>query len=481
MVIEKIFQQARLAPEKIALYYGLRPISYAAFAAWIAYAREFLKATNLPAEGVAVLDTVSLLDAWVLGFALRSLGLTTVAVRSLDQLADLALPRSGCIVTAISDRPLQIPASLDNFKLLRIEPHSYMGVAAGELPDLPRGTPVGGHILLTSGTTGTSKKVLVADAHLADALARRAAVYELPENPVVNVFNYGQWTGVGYKLPSCVWSMGGTVVIYQGDDPHRSLDIPRLTHAIFNTTTLSNMLKAPPGELRRRDTMRIVFGAGPLPHALAVEAKAKLTPNLYTCIASTETGTWTMTRIDGQDDLRLHRVHPSIDVRVVDAQGRPLPPGESGEIRIATVDGVTGYLGDAEATRIFFRDGYFHSGDLGVFHADGRLELLGRITNVINIDGGKVAVEPIEAALQNRLDADAVCVFATPNAAGTEELHVAIESRRKIAQATLAPALQAELKGYPHARVHFVSAIPRNAPAKIDRAALKRLLFKSPS
>lgn len=477
VVIDKIFEQARAAPEKIALYYGLRPVSYGAFAAWIAHVRDALKSQSLPAGSVAVLDTGSLLDAWVFGLALRSLGLTTIAVRSLEQLDKLAVRNIGCIVTTARDRPLQIPASAGNSKLFRIQPHAYMSIMAGELPDLPLGAATGGHILMTSGTTGLSKKVLVGDAALAASLPRRARVYDLPERPIVNIFNYAMWTGVGYKLPSCVWSVGGAVAIYQGADPHRSLAIEGLTHAVFNTLTLTNMLKSPPGELRRQETMRIVFGGGPLTSALADEAKAKLTPHIYTCIASTEAGTWTMTRIDGPEDLRLHRVHPSIDVQIVDPEGRLLPPGEIGDVRIATVDGVPGYLDDEEVSRAFFRDGYFYSGDLGAFRPDGRLVLHGRSTNVINAGGDKMAAEPIEMALQERLPADAVCVFSVPDGTGNEELHVAIQARRSIGKDELAEAMRAELKGFPHARVHFVNAIPRNDAAKIDRAALKRMLF----
>jgi acyl-coenzyme A synthetase/AMP-(fatty) acid ligase len=110
-----------------------------------------------------------------------------------------------------------------------------------------------------------------------------------------------------------------------------------------------------------------------------------------------------------------------------------------------------------------------------VVRDDGRLSLQGRITDVINVMGDKIATTPIETSLQDRLGAAAVCVFSTPGRDG-EEVHVAIQPGRAVALAELKGALAAAMPKIAQVRVHQVNAFPRNHMGKIDRAALKAQL-----
>ncbi|MDR3470750.1 MAG: hypothetical protein P4M09_03535, partial [Devosia sp.] len=90
--------------------------------------------------------------------------------------------------------------------------------------------------------------------------------------------------------------------------------------------------------------------------------------------------------------------------------------------------------------------------------------------------GDKIATTPIETALQDRLGAEAVCVFSVPGQDG-EAVHVAIQTARPVAAAELKAALRAALPAVPQARVHAVKAFPRNHLGKIERAALKAQLL----
>ncbi len=104
--------------------------------------------------------------------------------------------------------------------------------------------------------------------------------------------------------------------------------------------------------------MQLVVTAGPLPRALADEARARLTPRIYTHYASTEGGPVTLTRIEQPEDLRWHRILPSCEVQIVDDSGHLLPAGQEGLVRVRPMEGVTGYLDDADASRTFFRGGF---------------------------------------------------------------------------------------------------------------------------
>jgi len=221
--------------------------------------------------------------------------------------------------------------------------------------------------------------------------------------------------------------------------------------------------------------MRLCVTAGALSQTLADEARARLTRRVYTHYGSTEAPVATMTRIEGPEDLRWHRVVPSREIQVVDEENRVLPAGQVGLVRIRLLDGVRQtYLHDEAASRAFFRDGYFYPGDLGIFRSDGRLALHGRVTDVVNILGSKVATGLIEEALQHQLQVSGVCVFSVQNETAEEEIHVAIETAQPIDQTRLAAALGSELQGVPIAHVHFIDALPRNDMGKIQRDLLKK-------
>jgi len=263
-------------------------------------------------------------------------------------------------------------------------------------------------------------------------------------------------------------------VMYQGPHPWESFRHPGITHVFATPRLLSQILTAAEA-LRRDDAMRLFVGSGPLSQAVWELARQRLTSRIYTSAGATEALQYALTPIGGPEDLRWHRILPSREVQVVDEADRILPAGQVGRVRVRLLDGMRqSYLHDEEASRAFFRDGYFYPGDLGVFRSDGRLALHGRVTDVVNILGSKIAAGPIEEALQHKLGVSGVCVFSVENEAAEEELHVAIETGRPIDQTRLADALGHELQGAPIAHVHFIAALPRNDMGKIQRDVLKK-------
>lgn len=221
--------------------------------------------------------------------------------------------------------------------------------------------------------------------------------------------------------------------------------------------------------------MRLFVGGGPLSQTLALEAKRRLTPRLFSQMGSTEAATIAVTPVEGPDDLRWHRLLPERDVQIVDEQDRELPAGQAGLVRIRPLDGAPGYLDDPEANRSFFRDGYFYPGDLGVIGPEGRLALHGRAAEVINIMGRKIAAGPIEAVLRDRFNVSGACILSALDASGETVVQIVIESRRRIPPAELEAVLQT-IKSADHVHVHYVEALPRNHMGKIQRNILREQL-----
>ena len=476
-VLESIFAHARSAPDKAALIANGQPLSYGAFAASIVLARRHLQAQAIDRERVAVLFTANLAQAWIVGLALRSLGVTNVSGRSSADIEGLGLDAVSVVSTASAAWPeLTTTAADAGAPRIVLPPDDYAAAPAiGEEPALAA-DKAGGQILLTSGTTGLYKKVLIDPAHEAASVMLRADLYGLGPGSVVNMFDFGGWTVAGYQTPISVWSQGGAVVLYQGPECWRALATPGITLTYAQPLMVAELLAAPEDAPLRNDAMTLIVGAGVLPLAHWRAARERLTRDIHTGYGSTEAGPCALTRIETPEDLAWHRIHPAFLVQVVDDAHRPLPAGRSGAVRVRT-SGIDGYLGDEAATRAFFRDGFFYPGDLGVLREDGRLSVLGRITDVINVRGDKLPTTPIETQLQEALGAKAVCVFSAPDKDGAESVHVAIERGRKITADQLRAALLAALPQLPSAYVHAVDGFARNPMGKIDRAALRARLL----
>ena len=482
MAISRIFEQARTTPDKTAVVYNGVSCDYARFARWIEGTRRYLAEQELASDAVGVVATRTPLDAWVLGLALRSVGITTVVPGNAKDIETAGLRNIGCVVTTADGHPLAAAefAAARGWRAIRVPADIELGAASGALLRNSQTQPrPGGHILMTSGTTGVYKMVMrdpVAEAH---ALPAAADLYGISDRSVVYVANFGLWTAGGYRWPLTTWGAGGTVVIHPPPDLRRPLARHDMTHVFATPNTLLALLPSPRDPPRRNDAMRLLVTGGALPQALLAAATELLTRRVYSVLASTEASVLAITPIERSNDLDWHRIHPSREVQVVDEAGNVLGPGREGMVRARILDGIAGYLGDEAASREFFHDGYFYPGDVGVFGADGRLSLRGRVTDVVSILGIKVATGAIERALQDRLGVDGVCVIGIPGATSGEEIHLVVESRRRIERAEIEAAANAELGiiGSVPVRIDFTAKLPRNEMGKIRRLALKELLL----
>jgi acyl-coenzyme A synthetase/AMP-(fatty) acid ligase len=483
-VLEQIHQTAVREPDKLALVADGRPIAYGAFCRLIEDRRRTLQA-QLPESGAVILSVDSMADAWILSLAARSLGLHAAVVREAQQVelfADLAV--AGLITLSSEARPsVAAPNGAPHLVLPSVFDQPI--AEDGPLPPLPKDLRAGGQVMLTSGTTGRSKRVLSIRGCKGDMMQEYADRYlELGErfrqhgpDTVLNIFNMGLWTGAGHSRPLYVWSLGGTVVAHAGEDIERALDWPGITHTLATPAFLNALNSLPEGAFPCLPDMQLMVVSGNLSPALVREVRRRLTPRILINLSATEVGAWARTLIESDEDLRWYRLDPTRRVEVVDDAGQPLPSGELGRVRVDLQETrIHGYLGDPETTAEFFSDGWFYPGDLGILDGKGRLALYGRSTDIVHIRGDKYPADPWERAIQEALECEGVCILSGSWRSEEEQLHVFIESRRPIATETLTAAVRATFFGFPGVYVHFVQTLPRTSSGKIRRIELAQQL-----
>ena len=472
MITQAIFDWAERTPDRTAVIFNDRPWSYRMFAQAIAVARGYFAQRGYVGPGYAVLAVHSLMDFWILSLALRSLGLTTVVVTSSVEVGKLGLPNVRCVITSTGETWSGLDGLCTELGLpllsVSLAGEPALGLEAFEAPH-----PLGGHILQTSGTTGIRKMVLISPACDAVRMRHRVEVLGLNQDTLFCVFNLAAWTGAGYGWPAGTWTAGGAVVIEQERKQYEALLRPGITHAMLTPSFLAAILAAYAGAFPRNNAMQLIVGGGAMTRMLVDQAKARITPNLFNYLGSTEAGIIALTRLDSPEDQKWHRLAPGRVVEIVDESDRPVPTGEIGQVRVSTEGGPTSYLNDEAATRAFFKNGFFYPGDLAVMRSDGRMALQGRVTDIINVQGDKISPAPIEDRLAELLGVSGVCLFSMQNDSGEEEIHVVFETPTPIGSERLTAVFSQELGGFHRASVHYVAALPRNQMGKVLRQAVR--------
>jgi malonyl-CoA/methylmalonyl-CoA synthetase len=171
---------------------------------------------------------------------------------------------------------------------------------------------------------------------------------------------------------------------------------------------------------------------------------------------------------------------PGVSVRIADEQDRPLPTGQVGNIQIRGPNVFSGYWRMPEKTREeFAADGWFRTGDVGVFDQDGYLSIVGRAKDLIISGGYNVYPKEIELAIDALPGVVESAVVGLPHPDFGEAVTAVVVARPGAApsEAAIVQALKGTLANYKvPKRVFVVEALPRNAMGKVQKNVLRERL-----
>jgi acyl-CoA synthetase (AMP-forming)/AMP-acid ligase II len=170
------------------------------------------------------------------------------------------------------------------------------------------------------------------------------------------------------------------------------------------------------------------------------------------------------------------RPNLTADVHVVDAEGTPLGVGEVGEICARSPQVVKGYWNDDEATAASFRDGWFHSGDIGFVDADGFLHVVDRMKDVVIRGGENVYCTEVEAVLHEHPAVAEVAVVGLDERAMGERVCAVVVLRpgTHVDLTDLRGFASARLAGFKCPEALYVTdELPKTATGKVAKAAVR--------
>jgi len=167
----------------------------------------------------------------------------------------------------------------------------------------------------------------------------------------------------------------------------------------------------------------------------------------------------------------------NVEMRVVDAGGHPVQVGEMGEICIKGPNVMLGYWNRADATAEAIRDGWFHSGDVGMVDDEGYYFICDRIKDMVITSGFNVYPVEVENVIHGHESVAEVAVYGVPDAVKGEAVAatVVVRQGRQLDEASLIEFCRERMSAYKVPKsVEFADSIPKGATGKV----LKRVLRK---
>jgi len=173
---------------------------------------------------------------------------------------------------------------------------------------------------------------------------------------------------------------------------------------------------------------------------------------------------------------------------VVDAEGRPVADGETGELLVRGSTVMSGYWGDPDRNReVLVRravpggldEVHFRTGDRVRRLADGNLAFVARADRQVKVRGHRVELEEVEAALLSLPTVEEAAVFTVPDAEGSSAIRAAVVAgtEARASETEMLAGLRRVLppQALPTA-ISVVAAFPRTPTGKVDLAALRASL-----
>jgi len=333
-------------------------------------------------------------------------------------------------------------------------------------------------VQLTSGADQPSKLAIRTHAAVSKEIRDFAAEITLTQRDTTLVLpsifhSYGLFGGT--LAPLC---RGGRVILQDGFAPQAALQLiqherPTILFAV--PQMYRQIVQTPTRGGEDLSSLRLCFSAGaPLSQVVDDEFAGRFKRRISQDYGSTEAGVITLRR---RWTRRLRSsVGPPVrgrTIAIVDTHGRPLPPGQTGEVIVRSSALARGYLGDVPPGTTI-QENCLHTGDLGWVDQDGHLFLVGRKSSLIHAAGATIdpgAVEAVIAEMPGVLD---VAVVGTPDPAGRERVTAVVVSDGVETEHILHYCRRHLPDSHLPEVVEFRAMIPRTPAGKILRRVIRQ-------
>jgi acyl-CoA synthetase (AMP-forming)/AMP-acid ligase II len=478
-IVDAVLFQARHQPTALAVCAPGSRFNVVSYGRLTAFMKNI--AARAAAAGLRRGDIVAVFAAdpvfhLALVLALTKLGAVTLSIGTR------VLPTDVPVDAVLSDSPGQFA----NTARVIVVDWTWMTepVAAPAIvgdPDFDIG-PATARIVLTSGTTGDPKAVALSH----DMMIRRLQAYDAAFGNVTpastrTFLDLGLAASFGFTWALHILARGGAI-FYRGSDPAETMQA-------FDLYKVQCMIAAPAGvaeflEYYERSPdfscpFQVMLASGSLlSRVLSERVRARMCSNLLATYGSTEISPVAAAAAHRIANIKgaVGYLAPWVNAQSVDEADCPLPAGNEGRIRIRGHTCVDGYLGDAQESQKFFRNGWFYPGDIGTVTEDRLLVISGREKAVINLGGDKINPEAIEGVLASFPGVVHAAAFGRSDELGVERIWAFVTANADLDLDAIGRHCASILpQVFVPVKIFQIKNLPLNAMGRLDRASLNHV------
>lgn len=502
-----LWRSARRVPTRMALSCRDRSFTYAELDTAVNYA-----ANHLASRGVRKGDRVALLshnnyEFVVMHFAIARLGAILVPINFMLNAAEVAyiLDHSEAVGLIVEDALLQTALSALEGLNLRLavravitdraetiaddwqNVNNWINAGDGTVPDIDLAEDEPVHIMYTSGTESRPKGATLSTRNLVaqyvsciiggEMSAEDIEIHALP------LFHCAQLHC--FLMPGLY--LGAKNFLLPGADPTLILEMIEregATKLFCPPTVWISLLRHP--DFERRDLTSLIkgyYGASIMPVEIVKELARRLPQlRLFNFYGQTEMSPNACV-LKPEDQMRklgaAGRPVVNVETGIVDEDDRPVPAGVVGEIVHRGPQVMMGYWKDPQRTAEAFRNGWFHSGDLGVMDEEGYLTVVDRKKDMIKTGGENVASREVEEIIYQHPAVAEAAVIGMPDPKWIERVTavVVLRAGSVLTEDALIAHCRQRMAAFKTPKsVIFLPDLPRNASGKLLKRELRQLL-----
>jgi acyl-CoA synthetase (AMP-forming)/AMP-acid ligase II len=352
-------------------------------------------------------------------------------------------------------------------------------------------------LMYTSGTTGLPKGVPLRHSGFVSYVLENVE----PANPDIeekNLLAAPLYHVAGIQALLAAVYGGRTLVLmrqFETEEWLRLVQEERVTRTMLVPTMLKWIIDHPDFKAYDLSSLKVItYGAAPMPFDVIKKAiKEMPRVRFINAFGQTETAS-TITALGPEDHViegtkeerkkKLNRLSssigrplPDVEIKIIDADEKILPPNQTGEIMARGPRVMTGYWEDEEKTKMVkTKDGWLYTGDRGWQDEDGYIYLAGRGDDLIIRGGENISPEEVENVLcsYSKIE-DAACI-GVPDPEWGQEVRaiVVLKKGEPATEEDILEFCKDKLAGFKRPKSFvFINSLPRNHMGKLLRKELR--------
>jgi acyl-CoA synthetase (AMP-forming)/AMP-acid ligase II len=353
-------------------------------------------------------------------------------------------------------------------------------------------------LMYTAGTTGRPKGVPLTHKSFVSYMLNNVEPAD-PEKSEVNLLTVPLYHVAGCQAMLAATYGGRTLAIMRQFDVKQWMETvqkEKANRAMLVPTMLKRVIDDPDFNKYDLKSLKVItYGAAPMPFEVIKKA-IEVMPwaRFINAFGQTETAS-TITAL-GPEDHVLHGISPQerekklrrlagsigrplpdVEMKVIDEEGRELPPGETGEIVARGPRIMGGYWKDPEKTaKAMTKDGWLRTSDMGWKDEENYFYLAGRGDDMIIRGGENISPEEVEQAIGSHPAIEEIAVIGVPDPEWGQEPKaiIVLKKGQKATAEEIIEYCRQKLSSFKRPRtVVFVDELPRNPMGKVLKKALR--------